>query len=88
MISCQYVANRNNHVRLTKLDIKNMRTKKRPIIIIPYGSRSRMAKELGVSMETVRKALKYITDSEEAIRIRKEALTNYGGSEVEVTVKA
>ncbi len=47
-----------------------------------------MTKELGVSMETVRKALKYITDSEEAVRIRREALTNYGGTEVEINVKA
>lgn len=65
-----------------------MRTKKRPIIIVPFGSRTRMTKELGVSMETVRKALKYITDSEEAVRIRREALTNYGGTEVEINVKA
>lgn len=65
-----------------------MKTKKRPIIILPHGNRVRLAKELGVSMETVRRALKYITDSDEAIKIRREAVENYNGTEVEITVKA
>lgn len=65
-----------------------MKTKKRPIIILPHGNRGRLAKELGVSMETVRRALKYITDSDEAIKIRREAVENYNGTEVEITVKA
>ena len=65
-----------------------MKTKKRPIIILPHGNRGRLAKELGVSMETVRRALKYITDSDEAIKIRREAIENYNGTEVEITVKA
>ena len=65
-----------------------MKTKKRQIIILPHGNRGRLAKELGVSMETVRRALKYITDSDEAIKIRREAIENYNGTEVEITVKA
>ena len=65
-----------------------MKTKKRYIIILPHGNRGRLAKELGVSMETVRRALKYITDSDEAIKIRREAVENYNGTEVEITVKA
>lgn len=64
-----------------------MKTKKRPIIILPHGNRGRLAKELGVSMETVRRALKYITDSDEAIKIRREAIENYNGTEVEITVR-
>lgn len=61
--------------------------KKRPIIIVPHGARTKIAKELGVSGETVRKALKYITDSEEAMKIRKEALANYRGQEIEIQVR-
>ena len=65
-----------------------MRIKKRPVIILPHGNRGRLAKELGVSMETVRRALKYITDSDEAIKIRREAIENYNGTEVEITIKS
>ena len=64
-----------------------MKTKKRLIIILPHGNRGRLAKELGVSTETVRRALKYITDSDEAIKIRREAIENYNGTEVEITVR-
>ena len=64
-----------------------VKAKKRPIIIVPHGTRGKIAKELGVSTETVRRALKFITDSEEAVKIRKEALTNYGGTEAEINVK-
>lgn len=80
--------NATNYGVIAKIERIKMKTKKRPIIILPHGNRGRLAKELGVSMETVRKALKYITDSEEAIKIRKEALMNYNGVEVEVTIKS
>ena len=63
-----------------------MKTKKRYIIILPHGNRGRLAKELGVSMETIRKALNFQTESEEADRIRREAIDNYGGSLVEIKV--
>lgn len=61
-------------------------TKKRPLILVPHGAQKRLAESLGVTSETVRRALKYITDSEEAVRIRKEAVTNFGGKEVEVGI--
>ncbi|MFQ7266181.1 MAG: hypothetical protein ACLRPS_04815 [Paraprevotella clara] len=64
-----------------------MRTKKKPVIIIPYGSKKKICKACGVSPETVRKALKFITESDEADKIRREALNNYGGTLIEVNVR-
>ena len=60
--------------------------KKRPQIIVPFGNKKKMSQEFGVSMETIRKALKFMTESEEANRIRREALANYGGTLIEVNV--
>lgn len=64
-----------------------VKTKKRPVIIVPHGARRRIAKHCGVSEETVRRALKFITESEEAVKIRKEALENYGGTQAEIEIR-
>ena len=63
-----------------------MTTKKKPKIIVPHGKKRQMSRSLGVSMETIRRALNFQTESEESERIRKEALNNYGGSLVEIKV--
>ena len=63
-----------------------MITKKKPKIIVPHGKKMAMRQSLGVSTETIRKALNFQTESEEADRIRREALENYGGSLVEIKV--
>ncbi len=63
-----------------------MITKKKPKIIVPHGKKRQMCQSLGVSMETIRKALNFQTESEEADRIRREAIDNYGGSLVEIKV--
>lgn len=63
-----------------------MTTKKKPKIIVPHGKKRMMCQALGVSTETIRKALNFQTESAEADRIRKEALNNYGGSLVEIKV--
>lgn len=62
-------------------------TKKISRIILPHGNQARLAKHFGVTSETVRKALKYINNNEEAIRIREEALKNYAGAESVITVR-
>lgn len=63
-----------------------MVTKKKPKIIVSYGKKRMMRQALGVSTETIRRALNFQTESAEADRIRKEALQNYGGSLVEINV--
>ena len=65
-----------------------MKTKKIPVIILPHGCKTRLAKEMGVSTETVRKALKFITESDEACLIREKALKHYRGVEVEMHVRS
>ena len=61
-------------------------SRKKPKIIVPHGKKMMMRKALGVSTETIRRALNFQTESEEADRIRREAIENYGGSLVEITV--
>ena len=57
------------------------RTKEIPRIIVPQGAQKHIASHFGVSGETVRRALKYIINTELAVRIREEAIKNYGGAE-------
>lgn len=64
-----------------------MKNRKRPVIILPHGAKSRLAKELNVSTETVRKALKFATDSEESRKIQREAIENYKGELVEISIR-
>ena len=49
---------------------KKERTKEIPRVIVPQGAQKRIASHFGVSGETVRKALKYIINTELAVRIR------------------
>lgn len=49
-------------------------------IILPYGGTAKIAKHFGVTMQTVRNALKFTTDGELPDMIRKEAIQNYGGA--------
>lgn len=62
------------------------RKKEIPRIIVPQGKITALSKHFGVSVYTVRRALKYDTESELAGMIRKEALKNYGGSETVIKV--
>lgn len=57
-------------------------TKEIPRVIVPQGAQKRIASHFGVSGETVRKALKYIINTELAVRIREEAIKNYAGAEL------
>ena len=63
------------------------RCKEIPRIICPKGKISSLAKHFGVSVYTVRRALRYDTDSELSYLIRKEAMENYGGAEAIVKVR-
>lgn len=53
--------------------------RKVPVIAVPHGSTTKIAKHMGCTIQAVRNALKYISNSEQAQRIRREALENYGG---------
>lgn len=55
-------------------------------IIVPYGMVTRLAKRFNVSDKTINAALNYVTLSELADSIRKEALKYYKGTEVELNV--
>lgn len=57
------------------------------IIAVPYGNSSRLAKHFGVTVQAVRNALKFVTDSELARSIRREALANYAGREKKAPIK-
>lgn len=63
-----------------------MRKANKPRIILPYGKKQMMSKSLGVAPESIRRALLFISESEEADRIRREAIENYGGTLVNVKV--
>ena len=53
---------------------------------MPHGKKQMISKSLGVSTETVRRALNFISESEEADRIRREAIEHYGGTLVNMKV--
>ena len=48
-------------------------------IIVKHGITKRIARELGCSPLTVRYALRGVTDSDLARKIRREAIKSYGG---------
>lgn len=55
-------------------------------IVLEYGAQKKLAHHFGVSDETVRRALRYTSQENELHRkIRKEAITNYGGQEISIT---
>ncbi|MCM1031612.1 MAG: hypothetical protein NC410_09280 [Oscillibacter sp.] len=51
---------------------------KRPRILYERGTIEKMAKAFGVTGQTVRNALRFISEGELADKIRKEALEYYG----------
>lgn len=59
-----------------------------PIVIVPHGMTTRLAKHFGITIQAVRNALKYQCNSDQAQSIRREAVENYGGTETSVRVKA
>lgn len=56
-------------------------------IKVPHGQSLKLAKHFGVTIQTVRNALKFIYESELAASIRKEAIENYGGKKVTLNEK-
>lgn len=54
---------------------------------MPHGAKTKLASQFGVSPEAVRRALRFVTESNTAVCIRKEAVKRYGGTEVELSVK-
>lgn len=69
-------------------DMSEQRFKKTPIVIVPHGVTTRLAKHFGVTIQAIRNALKYQCNSEQAQTIRREAVQNYGGTETQIRVKA
>ena len=67
--------------------MSEQRFKKAPVIIVPHGTTGKMAKHFGCTIQTVRNALKYISDTEQAQRIRKEAIEYYGGTETTIRIR-
>lgn len=63
------------------------KTKKLPKIIVDHGAKSRIARHHGCTGETVRKALMYLTNNDLAIAIRRDAIRNYGGTEIQIPVR-
>lgn len=62
--------------------------KKQPAIIVPHGQTTKIANHVGCTIQTVRNALRYKSDTDQAQRIRKEAIENYGGTRTHVRLKA
>ena len=60
--------------------------KKAARIIVPYGMIDRLSKRFGCNRKTIQTALAYMTNSELANNIRKEAMKYYRGTEVELNV--
>lgn len=67
---------------------KELKFKRKPAVIVPHGVTTRLAKHFGVTVQAVRNALKYECNSDQAMAIRREALANYGGTEVSLRVHA
>lgn len=58
----------------------------KPRIILPHGKKQMMSRDLGVAPESIRRALLFISESEEGDRIRREAIEHYGGTLVKMKV--
>lgn len=52
---------------------------KKSQIIVPYGAITQMSKDMGYSLETIKRALRFYTYSEVAIGIRQAAVDKYHG---------
>ena len=60
---------------------KNKVMRKRRVIQLPRGAAGKMCKSLNIGKTTLYAALNYTSNSDEAKRTRKVALTKYGGVE-------
>ena len=69
-------------------DVNESRFRRRPAVIVPHGITTKLAKHFGVTIQAVRNALKYQCNSDQAMAIRREAMANYGGTEVSLRVQA
>lgn len=58
----------------------------KPLIVYPYGSVQKLAKQFSVDDKTVRNALQFISRSEQAAHIRDEALKMPGVTLVQIPV--
>lgn len=68
--------------------MEKQRYKKTPVVIVPHGMTTRLAKHFGITIQAVRNALKYQCNSDQAQAIRREAVQNYGGTETLLRVQA
>lgn len=59
-----------------------------PVVIVPHGVTTRLAKHFGITIQAVRNALKYQCNSDQAQAIRREAVQKYGGTETKLRVQA
>lgn len=55
-------------------------------IVVPHGMVGRLSARFGVNRKTIQSALTYVTRSELADSIRKEAMKYYKGTEVELNI--
>lgn len=62
--------------------------RKLPIIVVPFGSKSKISNRLNVSRDFVGKALSYSSNTKMARKVRSIALNEYGGIETTKTVKS
>lgn len=68
--------------------MSEQRFRKAPVVIVPHGVTTRLARHFGITIQAVRNALKYQCNSDQAQAIRREAVQNYGGTETMLRVKA
>lgn len=59
---------------------------RKPLIVVPLGTPQKMAEVFNVTAQSVYDALNYSSNSEKAMKIRKEALELYGGVSTEKVV--
>lgn len=64
-----------------------MAYKKVKEVRVPYGQMSEIAKHFGITYQAVYNALRFLSESERAAMIRKEAIENYGGQLISVNKK-
>lgn len=64
------------------------RYRRAPAIVVPHGATTKLARHFGITVQAVRNALKYQCNSDQATAVRREAVTNYGGTEVMLRLQA
>ena len=63
-----------------------MKKARKTIILYPLGTVQRLAKEHGVTEQSVRKMLKFEMNSDLAKKVREDCLKNYGGKVTEMMI--